>query len=192
MRLPLRVTAILVLVCSLLCSCTSNNYLHSPLDANRSIITDHAEIVLRSGFHIEAVDIKVGIDSTQYKLIETDSLRQISTDAIEKLIVTHHFAGAFGGLVAGSVGGLAGGIVFGALILTSPDKSSGGQQAWNILYSGAAGLIVGSIGGTIYGAMHGFRECYLLPPDSIKDLTQRCVTGTSDRRLVRSIHEEIR
>ena len=115
-------------------------------------------------------------------LIGTDSLRQIRTKEIDKLIVTDHIYGAVGGFLAGSVGGL---IIGGVLVPHTPSN-----EMTPLIYV-ASGLAIGSIGGAIYGGIHGPQDNYIFPPDSIIDLTQRCVTDTSDRRLVKSIHEEI-
>lgn len=175
MRLPLRFTAIIALLSSLLLGCSTHQYLRSPLDANRGSITDHAEILLHSGSRIEAVDIKVGNDFTQFVLIGTDSLRQIRTNEIDKLIVTDRIYGAVGGFLAGSVGGP---IIGGLLVPHTPSN-----EMTPFIYV-ASGLAIGSIGGAIYGWLHGPQDNYIFPPDSIKDLTQRCVTDTSDRRLV--------
>ncbi|HLP81184.1 MAG TPA: hypothetical protein VK141_04205 [Nitrosomonas sp.] len=124
---------------------------------------DHAEILLHSGSRIEAVDIKVGNDFTQYVLKGTDSLRQIRTNEIDKLIVTDHIAGAVGGFLAGCVGGP---IIGGVLVPKNPsDKMA------PLIYVGS-GLVIGSIGGAVYGGFHGPQDYYIFPPDSIKELTQ--------------------
>jgi hypothetical protein len=163
MRVSLRFTAILALLCSLLFGCTTNRYLRSPVDANRGSITDHAEIVLRSGIRSEAVDIKVGNGFTQYVLIGTDSLRQIRTNEIDRLIVTDHIAGAYGGFLAGSVGGL---IIGGVLVPHNPSN-----EMTPFIYV-VSGLAIGSIGGAIYGGLHGPQDNYVFPPDSIKALNE--------------------
>jgi hypothetical protein len=178
----MRFTAIIALLSSLLLGCSTHQYLRSPLDANRGSITDHAEILLHSGSRIEAVDIKVGYDFTQYVLIGTDSLRQIRTNEIDKLIVTDHIYGAVGGFLVGSVGGP---IIGGMLV---PDKPS--NEMAPLIYI-AGGLAIGSIGGAIYGGLYGPQDNYIFPIDSMQVLNKRVSFDTTDRRLVKTILEEI-
>jgi hypothetical protein len=169
MRLPLRVAAIIMLVCPLFIGCFTNFYLTSPLDANQKQITDHAEVILRSGVCIEAVDIKVGSDTTRFVLMGTDSLRQIRTNDIDKLSVKDHAAGTIGGYLSGGAIGLGAGILLSSW--TGELKRQEGSMA-PVIYM-AGGLVTGSIGGAIYWGMRGHHDNYIFPSDSITGVTER-------------------
>jgi hypothetical protein len=153
-----------VLLGVICCGCTTTQYLSSPLDANHGPITDQAVIMLRSGERIEAVAITVGLDTTQYALIGSDSIRHINTIEIERLRVTDYFAGTVGGFFGGMVGGFVGGMII-SKIAGTPQSGEGAMG--NIVYA-AGGIIVGSISGSVYGGARGYRHNYIFPRDSVK------------------------
>jgi hypothetical protein len=168
----LRVTAIIIILCPLLFGCFTNRYLSSPLEANQGKNMDHAEIVLRSGICIEAINIKVGNDTTHFMPFGTDSVRQVRTNEIERLIVMDHVAGAIDGFLAGVPIGLGTGILISELS-GEFKKSSGNMRP---LFNMVGGLAVGSIGGAVYWGIRGHHDNYIFPSDSIKGLTEQGAT----------------
>jgi hypothetical protein len=155
----------------LLAGCSSTMYIGTPDRLQREIGNKSGHLALRSGWLYEVDSVRVRPDSTLLFDAGTHMPFHLPTSDILYFESTDHFGGALSGLF---VGVCAGGLT-GALLGVATMGSSTLLGPTVIVMELVALGVIGGLGGTIYGVLHGNREMYIYEPDSPN-------TAGSDRR----------
>ena len=157
----MKISFCLCLICLLVPGCSSTVELTTTVDVNRKIGESAATVYLNSGQEYEAREVHVRTDSTLFVDRNTEDILRLPTRDIRSIQVAHHFGGAAEGLLFGGLGGGTLGLALTAGMSTSGEEGSGRGLA--IFTS----LVVGGIGGLVYGAIKGHDYTFVFPSDSV-------------------------
>lgn len=158
---------LLPLLCLFLVSCTHTFQLHKQNDAYWTEIEEYskrktARIALTDSTEIKANQIQRRNRAIYYSKPHAEAVSSTTLDSISTITFNYHAAGATGGFFRGLLYGVISGGTIG--YITGKDSYFGrvGTAVFGAMEFGA----VGAASGLLYGAVHGDKLIYILPPDS--------------------------
>ena len=149
-----RFTIILIIILIFIPSCTTSIGLTSIDLANRKVGNGPVSILLQSGKVIDAQNVVVSEDSTQYSIHKTSEIMQISNNEIQSISIIHSGGGALEGFIVGGLAGCGIGLV---TFIATPSAGTG------LLTLCAMGA--GAVGGMLYGLSTGHEYILNYPKD---------------------------
>lgn len=158
----MNVTLGVLVFCFLLVGCSSSYDVSSSPDADRSFSAFNSDAYNRSGVivfqddsELDARDIVASTNSTKFVNEATDSITDVPTHTVKRVVFKNRLIGTleWAGIGAVVLGGIG-------LMVSADNQDASGVGAVYAILGAPAGAVIGGIG----GAIAGHRYKYQFPP----------------------------